>query len=103
MDSDSDNQSDSTEQMDESDDLNDLRVMRYPESADIIIRNFNRKPTYFLCNNFLRCNHILANPSRDPPPLPNNTVSSNIKFIHGISPVSTLHIPTDCIRAGKGI
>lgn len=44
MDSDSDNQSDSTEQMDESDDLDDLRVLPYPvESADIIIRNFNRK------------------------------------------------------------
>lgn len=43
MDSDSDNQSDSTEQMYESDDLDDLRVLPYPESADIIIRNFNRK------------------------------------------------------------
>lgn len=43
MDSDSDNQSDSTEQMDESDDLDDLRVSPYPESADIIIRNINRK------------------------------------------------------------
>lgn len=78
MDSDSDNQSDSTEQMDESDDLNDLRVLRYPESADIIIRNFNRKSTYFPCYSFLRCYPILANPSpnpRDFPPLPNNTVS----------------------------
>lgn len=45
MDSDSDNQSDSTEQMDESDDLEDLRVS-YPESADIIIRNFNRKSSH---------------------------------------------------------
>lgn len=47
MDSDSDNQSDSTEQMDESDDLDDLRVLPYPlESADIIIRNFNRKSSH---------------------------------------------------------
>lgn len=50
MDSDSDNQSDSTEQMDESDDLDDLRVLPYPESADIIIRNFNRKSSHsILC------------------------------------------------------
>lgn len=45
MDSDSDNQSDSTEQMDESDDLDDLRV-NYAESADILIRNFNRKSSF---------------------------------------------------------
>lgn len=44
MDSESDNQSDSTEQMDESDDLDDVRVLQYPDdSADIIIRNYNRK------------------------------------------------------------
>lgn len=48
MDSDSDNQSDSTEQMDESDDLDDLRVLPYPdESADIIIRNYNRRSIRF--------------------------------------------------------
>lgn len=43
MDSDSDNQSDTTEQMDENDDLDGLRVSPYPESADIIIRNFDGK------------------------------------------------------------
>lgn len=76
MDSDSDNQSDSTEQMDESDDMNDLRVLPYPESADIIIRNFNRKSIKFsLYMEKLRYYHILANPLRDPPPLPHNTVS----------------------------
>lgn len=53
MDSDSDNQSDSTEQMNESDDLDDLRVLPYPlESADIIIRNFNRKSSHSINSNF---------------------------------------------------
>lgn len=78
MDSDSDNQSDSTEQMDESDDLDDLRVLPYPESADIIIRNFNRKSSHsnILHSNFhLRRYSIVAIPLHEPPPLPNNTVS----------------------------
>ncbi|KAG4079563.1 hypothetical protein HA402_012333 [Bradysia odoriphaga] len=60
MDSDSDNQSDSTEQMDESDDLDDLRVLPYPdESADIVIRNYNPNPM----------NH------HEPPSLPHNTIT----------------------------
>lgn len=83
MDSDSDNQSDSTEQMDESDDLEDLRVS-YPESADIIIRNFNRKSSHSINWNFgYDVNSFLANPMHELPPLPNNTVSYNYNLFNG--------------------